>query len=198
MNSDQIDHDQCRILLVKATYLYLAATPTDYKSCCFCSFSTAMSTKLGMVSLADSSEELAKVYSEMSDVQKEHGKELIEQLSLAKNMKVLDFGCGTATFLLCRLTVCMGSEGKVVAVDPDEAQLALARKQYLRPNLMFIEANDTNFPEDQYSMVFSSYVPHWVENKAALLKRVYQNLQGVSLDSLYLSIFQQLWSKWLT
>ena len=58
-----------------------------------------------MVSLADSSEELAKVYSEMSDVQKEHGKELIEQLSLAKNMKVLDFGCGTATFLLCRLTV---------------------------------------------------------------------------------------------
>lgn len=60
------------------TYLYLAATPTDYKSCCFCSFSTAMSTKLGMVSLADSSGELAKL--EMSDVQKEHGKELIEQL----------------------------------------------------------------------------------------------------------------------
>ena len=64
-----------------------------------------------------------------------------------------------------------------MAVDPDEARLTLARKHYLRPNLMFIEANDTYFLEDQYSVVFSSYVLHWVENKAALLKRVYQNLK---------------------
>jgi len=176
MNSDQIDHDQCRILLVKATYLYLAATPTDYKSCCFCSFSTAMSTKLGMVSLADSSEELAKVYSEMSDVQKEHGKELIEQLSLAKNMKVLDFGCGTS-YLSALLADCVGPEGEVVAVDPDEARLALAKKQYSRPNLVFIHANDATFPEGQYDLVFTNYVLHWVGNKAALLNKVYQNLK---------------------
>ena len=53
------------------------------------------SAKLEGLSDGDSSLELAKFYSEVSDLQKEHGKELIEKLSLAKNMKILDLGCGT-------------------------------------------------------------------------------------------------------
>jgi len=130
-------------------------------------------SKLDRVNHTDS---LANVYSEISVLQKEHGKELIKQLSLAKNMKVLDLGCGTG-YLSALLADCVGPEGEVVAVDPDEARLALARKQYSRPNLVFIHANDATFPEGQYDLVFTNFVLHWVGNKAALLNKVYQNLK---------------------
>ena len=120
--------------------------------------------------------ELAEVYSDISDVQKEHGKKLIKQLSLAKKMKVLDLGCGTG-YLSALLADCVGLEGEVVAVDPDKARLALAKKQYSKPNLVFIEADDSTFPEGQYDLVFTNFVLHWVDNKTALLNKVYQNLK---------------------
>ena len=53
-------------------------------------------TTLEMVSHhGTSTAELAELYSEISNVQKEHGKELIEKLLLEKSMKILDLGCGT-------------------------------------------------------------------------------------------------------
>ena len=120
--------------------------------------------------------ELAELYSEVSDIQKEHGKELIEKLSLEINMKILDLGCGTG-YLSALLADSVGPGGKVVAVDPNKSRLDLAERQYSRPNLVFLEANDVTFPEDQYDVVFSNYVLHWIENKFALLKKVYQNLK---------------------
>ena len=139
--------------------------------------SCSSSAKLEGVSHGDSSVEFAKIYSEMSAVQKEHGKELIKQLSLQKNMKILDLGCGTG-YLSGLLADCVGPEGKVVAVDPNKARLALAKKQYSRPNLVFLEANDMTFPEDQYDVVFANHVLHWIENKATLFSKVYQNLKS--------------------
>ena len=120
--------------------------------------------------------ELAKLYSEVSGIQKEHGKELIEKLSLEKNMKILDLGCGTG-YLSSMMADCVGPEGKVVAIDPNRSRLDIAEKQYSRSNLVFLEANDVTLPEDQYDSVFANYVLHWVENKAALLNKVYQNLK---------------------
>lgn len=120
--------------------------------------------------------EFAKVYSEMSDVQKEHGKQLIEQLSIEKSVKVLDLGCGTG-YLSALLADCVGPEGEVVAVDPSKARLMLARKQYSRPNMVFLEANDMTFPEDQYNLVFANHVLHWIEDKLTLMDKVYRNLK---------------------
>ena len=120
--------------------------------------------------------ELAKLYSEVSDLQKEHGKELVEKLSVEKNMKILDLGCGTG-YLSSLLADCVGPEGKVVAIDPNRSRLEIAEKQYSRPNLVFLAANDVTLPEDQYDLVFTNYVLHWVENKATLLNKVYQNLK---------------------
>ena len=124
----------------------------------------------------DSSLELAKFYSEISDLHKEHSKELIEKLSLENNMKILDLGCGTG-YLSSLLADSVGPEGKVVAVDPNKSRLEVAEQNYLRSNLLFLEASDVTFPEDQYDLVFSNYVLHWIENKAALFKRVYENLK---------------------
>ena len=134
------------------------------------------STKMERVNHGDSSIEFAKIYFDVSNMQKEDGKELIERVSLVKNMKVLDLGCGTG-YLSALLADSVGLEGEVVAVDPDKARLTLAKKQYSRPNLVFIEASGTTFPEGQYDLVFANYVIHWVDNKAALFNRVYENLK---------------------
>ena len=107
---------------------------------------------------------------------KKNGKELIEKLSLEKNMKILDLGCGTG-YLSAVLADCVGPEGSMVAIDPNKCRLAIAKKQYSRPNLMFLEANDATLPKDQYDLVFSNYVLQWIENKAAVLNKVHQNLK---------------------
>ena len=91
-------------------------------------------------------------------------------------MKILDLGCGTGC-LSAVLADCVGPEGSVVAIDPNKDRLEFAKKQYSRPNLMFIEANDATLPEDQYDLVFSNYVLQWIENKAAVLNKVYKNLK---------------------
>ena len=134
------------------------------------------STTLEGLSDGDSSLELAKFYSRISDIQKEYGKDMIEKLSLEKNMKILDLGCGTG-YLSALLADSVTPEGTVLAVDPNKSRLELAKKQYSKPNLVFLEANDATFPEDQYDLVFSNCVLHWIENKNAVLKRVYQNLK---------------------
>ena len=137
------------------------------------SYSTA---ELEGTNNGDSSVELAQLYSEVSGPQEKNGKELIEKLSLQKNMKILDLGCGTG-YLSALLADCVGPEGSVVAIDPNKDRLEFAKKKYSRPNLMFIEANDATLPEDQYDLVFSNYVLQWIENKAAVLNKVYKNLK---------------------
>ena len=101
---------------------------------------------------------------------------MIQLLALEKDMKILDLGCGTG-YLSDLLADCVGPEGKVVAVDPNKSRLELAERQYSRPNLVFLQANDVTFPEDQYDLVFLNYVMHWIENKNALLNKVYRNLK---------------------
>ena len=127
-------------------------------------------------STGDPSVELAQLYSEVSVAQKEHGEELIEKLSLEKNMKILDLGCGTG-YLSALLADCVGPEGSVVAIDPNKSRLEIAENQYSKPNLVFLEANDATLPKDQYDLVFSNYVLQWIENKVAVLNKVYQNLK---------------------
>ena len=138
--------------------------------------SCSTSTKLEGVNHGDSSAELAKLYSEISDLQRKHGEELIKKLSLEKNVKILDLGCGTG-YLSSLLADSVRPGVTVIAIDPNKSRLELAQKQYSRPNLVFIEANDITLPEDQYDLVFSNYVLHWIENKAAVLKKMYQNLK---------------------
>ena len=134
-------------------------------------------TKLDVVSdHVTSTVELAELYSEISGPQKEHGEELIEKLSLEKNMKILDLGCGTG-YLSALLADCVGPGGKVVAIDPNTSRLELAERQYSKTNLVFLEANDATLPEDQYDLVFANHVLHWIEDKFAVLSKIYQNLK---------------------
>src|SRR4029453_9941369 len=79
--------------------------------------------------------ELASAYEELSDPQFAHGRELIALLSIRREDRVLDIGCGTgrlAAFAVARL----GAEGRLVGIDPAPPRVQLAQ-QRIDPRLEF-------------------------------------------------------------
>ena len=113
---------------------------------------------------------------EGSEFQRESGHEFLQQLSPGRGSAALDLGCGTG-YLAAQLSECVGPEGKVVAVDPDEERLEIAREKYARDNIDYVSGNDASFPEGPYDLVFANHVIHWVSDKNALFERVYQSLK---------------------
>ena len=117
----------------------------------------------------------AESYLNGSETQQTIGLRMIEMLSLRKGSTVLDLGCGTG-YLTKLLSERVGPEGKVVAVDPDGERLKIAREKHSAPNIDFIQADDQSFPSGQYDVIFSNIVIHWISDKTALFRRVYDNL----------------------
>ena len=118
-------------------------------------------------------------YQENSQRQPEDGLELIAMLSLQKGMTILDMGCGTGC-LSSVLADHVGPSGSVLAVDPDLERLKVAKETYGDiPNLKFVEGSTDDFPseEQQFDIVFSNFVLHWVSDKEGALKRIYKCLK---------------------
>lgn len=55
------------------------------------------------------------------------GKKLIAKIPVGAGDKVLDLGCGTGNLAVV-LSELVGPEGKVVAVDPDEERIKIAKE----------------------------------------------------------------------
>ncbi len=106
--------------------------------------------------------------SEGSKFQRESGHECLQQLSPVRGSTALDLGCGTG-YLAAQLSEYVGPEGKVVAVDPDQERLKIAREKYARDNINYVSGNDASFPEGPYDLVFANFVIHWVSDKDALM-----------------------------
>ena len=119
---------------------------------------------------------VAASYVKRSQVQQNIGMKMIDKASINKGDSVLDLGCGTG-YLTKVLSERVGPEGKVVAVDPDGERLKLARENYPANNIEYIQADDKTFPLGIYDLVFANQAIHWVGNKEAVLKRVYENLR---------------------
>ena len=122
-------------------------------------------------------ERQALSYEQHNNVQQEFGIKMIERLQPSKGMSVLDLGCGTGN-LTKVLSERVGPEGRIIAVDPDEDRLRIARENYLASNIEYIEADDKTFPEGQYDLVFANAVIHWIQDKRALFEKVYKNLKA--------------------
>ena len=101
---------------------------------------------------------------------------MIEMLAVERGSTVLDLGCGTG-YLTKVLSERVGPDGKVVAVDPDGERLKIAREQHSASNIEYIEADDKTFPTGQYHLIFANAVIHWIKDKEALYKCVYENLR---------------------
>ena len=117
----------------------------------------------------------ATSYYKGNKMQQGVGIRMIDMLNLEKGATVLDLGCGTG-YLTKVLSERVGPEGKVVAVDPDGERLKIAREKYSAPNIEYIQADDKTFPTGQYNFIFCNIVVHWISDKEAMLKQVYQNL----------------------
>ena len=118
-------------------------------------------------------------YQKNSQRQQKNGLELISKLSLQKGMTILDMGCGTG-YLTSVLADHVGPSGSVLAVDPDLERLKVAKETYGDiPNLKFVEGSTDDFPseEQQFDIVFSNYVLHWVSDKEGALERIYKCLK---------------------
>ena len=100
---------------------------------------------------------------------------MIDSLDLKQGSIILDLGCGVGNITKL-LAERVGPQGKVLAADPDRERLKIATDDYSAPNIVYIQADQT-FPSDQYDVIFSNAVVHWIHDKDALFKRVYRNLR---------------------
>lgn len=84
-----------------------------------------------MVSLQLDTPELAAQYDIVGQRQFSHGKSLIQDLGIGKGARVLDVGAGTG-LLAAHVANLIGSEGKLIAIDPLPSGLAEPERQKLR------------------------------------------------------------------
>ncbi len=117
----------------------------------------------------------AQLYLENSLLQEDHAAELMSMLRVPYGGLVLDLGCGTG-HLATILSDLVGSEGQVVAVDPDAERIKVAKRENSRPNIQYSVANDETFPGEGYDLVVSTHVIHWIKNKQTLFNRLYSKL----------------------
>lgn len=105
------------------------------------------------------------------------GLQLINNLPLRKGSCVLDIGCGTG-YLTSVLADRVGPEGTVTGVDPDKERLSIAERNYaVQENIRFLEGSSDSFPGGPYDIVFSNQVMHWVSDKEAAFRKIYNNMK---------------------
>ena len=131
--------------------------------------------QIGQIKMSSITTQAAS-YQNGSKTQQGIGIRMIDMLNVEKGATVLDLGCGTG-YLTKVLSERVGPEGKVVAVDPDGERLKIARENYSAQNIEYIQADDKTFPPGQYDLIVSNLVIHWISDKKAVLKHVYQNLR---------------------
>ena len=121
----------------------------------------------------------ANIYNNTSFMQQEYGLELIELMDeflTSANHKVLDLGCGTGYLAS---VVAQKVTATVLGVDPDKERVALAQNSYSNlKNLQFIEGSHETFPAEQYDLIFSNIVFHWIKNKDVLFERASKYLKS--------------------
>ena len=122
-------------------------------------------------------EPAAFCYKEIPHIMNDGCVRLLDKLAPERGSRVLDLGCGTG-YLANLLAERVGPQGKVVAVDPDAARIKVATDTYGgNSNLEFVVASGSDFPVDQYDIVFSTFVMHWIEDKDTVFRRVFDNLK---------------------
>jgi trans-aconitate 2-methyltransferase len=113
-------------------------------------------------------------YDELSDLQFEWGRQVLERLDLNGDETVLDAGCGTG-----RVTALIAErvpQGRVIGVDGSPAMIQAARGnlddevELIVSDLLELELAE---PVD---VVFSNAVFHWIRDHDALFRRLFAGL----------------------
>ena len=108
-------------------------------------------------------------YAKNSEGQLQWARELRSRLSLNGSESVLDVGCGdgkiTADFAQAL------AHGQVIGIDRSPEMIAYASVTYSIQNLSFacVDARSLTF-SNQFDLIFSNAVLHWVDNHPAFLQ----------------------------
>jgi SAM-dependent methyltransferase len=130
-------------------------------------------------SFSHDSAELAAAYDRLSDFQFEGGKRLVERLDVNTGDRVLDVGCGTGR-LARWIGEQVGSEGRVLAIDPLIERVTLARAAGAMAQVTFEvgQAEDLGGHADaSFDVVCMSAVFHWVADKKKALSEAHRVLR---------------------
>ena len=94
---------------------------------------------------------------------------------------ILDLGCGTGE-LSAYLAELVGSEGKVIGVDPDNERIQLARESHKQvKNLSFVEGSASILPQTglgPFDIIFSNYALHFMKNKKQVFNNMFNSLKA--------------------
>lgn len=108
-------------------------------------------------------------YASNSSVQQTWARELIAQLKLRGNERILDVGCGDGkvTAELARAV----PHGSVVGVDASPQMIEFAKRAFSAPNLEFhaMDARKIQFVR-KFDLLFSNAALHWVNDHQAFLR----------------------------
>lgn len=124
--------------------------------------------------------ELAEKYDEVSKMQLNHGKILIEDLGIKRGEHILDIGCGTGRLgaYVARIT---GSSGGVIGIDPLPHRIDIARRKVKSGLCLSFEVGKsddlTRFEDNSFDAVYLNSVFHWIHDKTTTVSEVYRVLK---------------------
>ena len=101
-------------------------------------------------------------YGRYNQTQKAEGLDLINLLAPKPGEKVLDLGCGIGN--LTKILAQRVAPGQVVGIDPDEKRIKVAKKEQAADNIKYMISGSDNMPGENYDIIYSNYVLHWIPN----------------------------------
>ncbi len=114
----------------------------------------------------------SSLYDKKHDFVAEYGKGLLEFIPKNNQQAILDLGCGTGTLTAQLADLCR----KVVGVDSSQNMIDKAKKQF--GNIEFIVCDALALPfEEEFDVVFSNAVFHWISDHNALLTNIRKALK---------------------
>lgn len=116
-----------------------------------------------------------KRYERTSTHQKEWGTGLIEELNLRGDERILDVGCGDGA-LTAKMAEAV-TDGTVIGIDASKGMIEAA-KRHTGKNLSFQQLDVINLKfNEEFDIVFSNAVLHWVKDHRTLLELLYRALR---------------------
>ena len=91
---------------------------------------------------------------------------IIKELNLKKGQTVIDIGCGGG-HLVEEISMCIGSSGKAIGVDPSEFQIKTAKERCKNlPNVQFLcsNASDINIDKSSCDAVTFTQTLEYIDN----------------------------------
>ncbi len=118
----------------------------------------------------------ASLYDDKHRFVAEYGKDLLECIPHDPEQAILDLGCGTG-ILTARLFE-LGN--RVVGIDSSHSMIEKAKDQF--PEIEFRVCNALDLPfEQEFDVVFSNAVFHWIDDHDLLIKNIYKSLHDSGL-----------------